>query len=184
MGADTDRVKNELITFIRKAIGFFIISSIDYLGAFPCKAIVQNSDGTLELRPDDSRLPPYKNVPIRYGVPGVSATISPGGRVILEFTGGDPQKPIATVWESATVTLLTITSTQIKLGGSASQALVLGTSYATHMTALATALQTLSNAITPLMLPPAAAAAKAAALLAYNAATQLAGDISAQNTTQ
>jgi hypothetical protein len=90
--------------------------------------------------------------------------------VLLEFAGGDPQKPIATVWESASVTLLTVTATAIKLGGSAAaEALVLGTTYATQMNALAAA-------ISPLMLPPAAAAAKAAA-------TALALAVSATNKT-
>jgi hypothetical protein len=80
-------------------------------------------------------------------------------------------------------TAVEVLPARINLGVGASQALVLGGSFSTHMTALATALQALQTAITPLMLPPAAAAAKAAALAAYNAATQLANDISSNNFT-
>lgn len=175
-----DRLSIALESFIRSVFG----QRLDYLAAYPSKAVAQNADGTLELVPDDARLPTYKQVPIRYGVPGVSATIAAGARVLLEFAAGDPQKPIATVWESASVTQLVQTASAIKLGGSgATEALVKGTSYATHMANLSSALTALNAAITPLMLPPAAAAAKAALQLAITAANALAGDVSSQNTT-
>jgi hypothetical protein len=183
MANDYDRLKQSLVTLIRRTLGASIIQKIDYLAAYQCKVITQNTDGTLELQPDDARLPPYQKVSIRYGVPGVSALIANGARVLLEFAGGDPQKPIATVWESASVTKLVATASAIDLGGGATEALVKGTSYATHMGNLSTALTALSNSLTPLMLPPAVAAAKAALQLAITAVNALAADVSAQNKT-
>src|SRR5947199_8556008 len=83
---------------------------MDYLASYPATAVTQNGDGTLEIQPDDSRLPSLSSVPIRYGVPGVSAQIANGGRVLLAFAGGDPAKPIATVWESSSVLSLAVTA--------------------------------------------------------------------------
>jgi hypothetical protein len=72
---------------------------------------------------------------------------------------------------------------RVNLGAGASEQLVKGTSYGLHMTALANALSALNAAISPLMLPPAAAAAKAAVQLAITAANNLAGDISSTSFT-
>jgi hypothetical protein len=92
----SDRAKIGLTAFIRRTIGLDIIGPrVDYLAAYQCKVVVQNADGTLELQPDNAALPGYSKVPIRYGVPGISATVAAGARVLLEFAGGDPQKPIA-----------------------------------------------------------------------------------------
>lgn len=90
---------------------------IDALAAYPARVVSQNADGTLEVRPDSPKLPPMTRVPIRYGVPGVSAKVSAGARVLVEFASGDTSKPVATVWESASVTELTITADKIRLGG-------------------------------------------------------------------
>ena len=178
-----DRLKGGLERFVRAVVG----PRIDYLAPYSAVVKAQSAiDGSLDLQPDDAKLPGMQGIPIDYGVPGISATVAVGARVLLQFVGGDPSKPRATLWESSSVTLLTVTATNVvvaassvKLGSSgATQPFVLGTAYSTHMTALATALQALQVAITPLMLPPAAAAAKAAALAAYNAATSLAGDTS------
>ena len=49
-------------------------------------------------------------VPIQYGVPGIFAKVEPGARVLVGFEGGNPAKPIATVWESASISELRITS--------------------------------------------------------------------------
>src|SRR5947199_10511851 len=81
---------------------------MDYLASYPATAVTQNSDGTLEIQPDDSRLPSLSSVPIRYGVPGVSAQIANGGRVLLAFPGGHPAKPNATVREAGSLVPLTV----------------------------------------------------------------------------
>lgn len=180
-----DRNLGAFRSLVERFMGNRIVGPrVDYLASYPATAVTQNGDGTLEIQPDDSRLPSLSSVPIRYGVPGVSAQIANGGRVLLAFAGGDPAKPIATVWEAASVTSLTVTASAIKLGGSgATEALVKGTSYATHMAQLATALTTLgTNMVTTLPAGNAAAAATAAGAAA-TAATALAADVSAANTT-
>jgi hypothetical protein len=102
-----DRTLGAFKAIIQRFVGNWIVGPhVDYLASYPSTAVTQNADGTLEIQPDDSRLPSLSSVPIRYGVPGVSAQIANGGRVLLSFAGGDPAKPIATVWESASVTAL------------------------------------------------------------------------------
>lgn len=179
-----DRNLGAFKRLVQRFVGNEIVGPrVDYLASYPATAVTQNGDGTLEIQPDDSRLPPLSSVPIRYGVPGVSARIANGGRVLLAFAGGDPAKPIATVWEAASVVSLTVAASAIHLGAGAAEALVKGTSYASHMAQLATALTALSAAMVPALPPASAVAAATAATSAATAATALAADISAQNTT-
>lgn len=117
MPSELDRVKDGLMKMVRKFIHMYIVDSVDHLAAYQCTVVTQNANGTLELKPDDIRLPGYSNVPIRYGVPGISATVSNGARILLEFAGGNPQRPIATVWEIASVISLTVPANLINLGG-------------------------------------------------------------------
>lgn len=114
MAAELDRLKAGLAGFVRS-----LFARIDYYALYPAKVIAQNGDGTLELQTDDQRFAGMSGVPIRYGVPGITVTVSPGARVLLGFAGGDPSKPIAELWESASVTELDITATLIKLNGGA-----------------------------------------------------------------
>jgi hypothetical protein len=83
---------------------------------YPAK-VVSQSGNQLELLPDDTRIPPLSNVPMRLGVPGITATVAPGSRVLLGWAAGDPQKPVATLWESSSVTSLNISATTITLNG-------------------------------------------------------------------
>jgi len=106
----SDAAKRGLMAFIRRVVGNDILGPrMDYLGEFPSKVVSQNGDGTIELQPDDVRLPGYSNVPIRYGVPGLIATVSAGARCLLAFAGADPQKPIVVGWEGNTGVLVSLT---------------------------------------------------------------------------
>jgi hypothetical protein len=188
-----DRTLGAFGAIIARFVGNRIVGPrVDYLASYPATAVTQNGDGTLEIQPDDSRLPSLSSVPIRYGVPGVSAQIANGGRVLLAFAGGDPAKPIATVWEAASVVSLTVAASAIHLGAGATEALVKGTSYAGHMGQLATAATALAAAMTtdagastgPLApLAPGFTGAATAATSLASAATALAADMSEQNTT-
>src|SRR5690242_14832304 len=100
----SDRAKAGLSAFIRRVVGLDILGPrVDYLALYAAKVVVQNGDGTLELQPDDTRLPGYSSVPIRYGIPGVTATVSANARCLITFAGADPQKPIVVGWEPGTV---------------------------------------------------------------------------------
>jgi len=81
---------------------------IDYLAHYPARVVRQRSDGALDLAPDDPRVPSCQAVPIRYGVPGVRAEVPAGARVTLTYEGGDPARPVAALWDAATVTRLRV----------------------------------------------------------------------------
>lgn len=98
MAGDLDRVKWGLAQFVRA-----VFSRIDYLALYPAKVIAQRGDGSLDVVPDDGRFAGLSGVPVRYGIPGVTATVAPGARVLIGFAGGDPSRPIAEFWESATL---------------------------------------------------------------------------------
>lgn len=77
------------------------------LGRYRARVDVCQSDGAhVDLTPDDKRISPEKNVPVRVGVPGLVAVVSPGAVVDLGWEGGDPSKPYCVPnWESgATIT--------------------------------------------------------------------------------
>jgi len=74
------------------------MARVDFFAAYPSRVVVQNADGTLDVLPDDPRIPSKAAVPIR-SLPGVTLKVTPGARVLLGFEDGDPKKPIATLWE-------------------------------------------------------------------------------------
>lgn len=107
-----------------------VFSRIDYLATYPARVVGQNEDLTLELAPDDDRLlPSYSRVPIRCGVPGTTARVPAGARVLLGFAAGDPRKPQAELWESAA-------PTEIVLGTGANQPAALATALRTELDAI------------------------------------------------
>lgn len=72
---------------------------VDYCALYSCTVVAQRADGTLDLAPETATMPAPQAVPIRYGVPGVRATVPAGTRVLLGFEGADPGRPVATLWE-------------------------------------------------------------------------------------
>lgn len=74
---------------------------IDYSREYPCKVVTQNSDGTLQLLPDDDimKASGLDKVAIRYPFPGIRVKVRNGARCHLAFAAGDPSRPFATNWE-------------------------------------------------------------------------------------
>ncbi len=74
---------------------------IDFSREYPCKVVTQNPDGTVQLLPDDEvmRSSGLDHVPIRYGIPGIKATVANGARCHLAFAAGDPSRPFVGSWE-------------------------------------------------------------------------------------
>jgi len=105
----TDEIKRGLLAIITAAF-----PRLRFFGSYPCKVVAQ-AGNLLDVIPDDPTMPPMQAVPIRYGVPGVEATIAPGARVHVEFAGADPGRPFITVWESASVLELKIDATLLVL---------------------------------------------------------------------
>lgn len=87
---------------------------VDYLAHYPARAVQQRADGTLDLVPDDPRVPSCQAVPIRYGVPGLRAEVPAGARVTLTYEGGDPSRPVATLWDTTTVTTLKVNGSTVR----------------------------------------------------------------------
>lgn len=168
MSDSGDRIKGALEALLRT-----LFSRVDYLALYPAKVVAQNSDGTLELTPDDSRVPGLSKVPVRYGLPGVQAKVAAGARVLLGFSGGDPGAPVATLWEPGSLNDLTVAASSSILLGSAtaSQAAIKGTDFANALTTLLTALSTYATGIQAVADPTnAATPALAAAIAAISAA--------------
>ncbi len=145
---ETDRVKAGLEAFVRK-----FTAPMKYARRYECRVVAQNADLTLELAPDDPEIGTLSNIPIYYGLPGVTAKVPSGARCLLEFLGGSPDKPAVTGWRVGTTTELDFGAAAIAFGGGAADALVKGTTYRTAedllLTALVTALGTISAATSP-----------------------------------
>lgn len=71
-----------------------------YLAVYPSTVHSQASDGTLQVFPDDERIPKMAGVKLSLPVPGAEVRVRSGARVLLGFEGGDPAKPYATGWGS------------------------------------------------------------------------------------
>ena len=110
-----DKTKQGLAAFIRS-----VLSRTDFLAMYPCQIVSQNSDSTLELKPDDARLPPYSNVPLRLGIPGCTVTVASGSRALVGWYAGDPSKPFAALFESSTVIKLNVSANTISLNSGSS----------------------------------------------------------------
>ena len=130
-----------LAGFIRAVIG-----PLDYYACYPAKVVAQNSDGTLELVPDNPRIAPHSAVPIR-GLPGVAVKVAPGARALLEFANGSPKAPIATLFEAHSLLEVVVTA-DVKVSISAPLVVLAGTSGSVaNGEALNSAISALGNAI-------------------------------------
>lgn len=104
-----------LLDELRRLVTTFVGRRLDHLALYPAIVVQQRADGTLDLTPESDAVPSCQGVPIRYGIPGVTATIAAGARVLLGYAGGDPSRPYASLWESGSVTELKLNASTIKL---------------------------------------------------------------------
>lgn len=116
-----DRVKRGLFALIRGAR-----PSVDYHALYRAEVLVQSQDrATVDVRPDDPRLPPMARVPLKLGIPGVTAQIAPGAGVVVGWENGDPSQPRAHLFDKgAAVIVLSISADKIELGGEGLRALL------------------------------------------------------------
>jgi hypothetical protein len=100
-----DRLKASLFALIDLRT-----ARLDFFASYPCRVVSQNEDGSLELKPDDPRVGAgLSAVPVR-GLPGVVARVKTTARVLLTWEGGDPAKPIATLFEAHSLERLEVTA--------------------------------------------------------------------------
>jgi hypothetical protein len=93
---------------LRRIVEGVVGPRLDHLALYPCTVIAQRSSGGLDLQPDSPRVPPCADVPIRHGLPGVTAVaVAVGARVRVGFDGADPARPFAALWDARNATSVT-----------------------------------------------------------------------------
>jgi hypothetical protein len=90
-----DRLKGALTSFVEGLVR----RRTDYLGPrYGTVLKVDSAAGRVEVRLDNTdgdERPPLTGVELRDGQAGSASTVSPGCRVLVEFEGGSPRRPIA-----------------------------------------------------------------------------------------
>lgn len=102
-----ERERGRLLDAVARLVAA-LTRRVDHQALYPATVVTQRADGTLDLQPDDARVPGCRGVPLRYGLPGVRATVPAGTRVLLTYEGGSPARPVATLWELGDVTRLRV----------------------------------------------------------------------------
>lgn len=106
----SDRIKGRLLDIIQH-----VLKPTDYHALYPARVVSQTPGGLLEVIPDDTRLSGM-TVPIRYGIPCVTAKIRKDSRVLIGFEGGNPKKPVATLWDAADIEQIIIAPDKLFIG--------------------------------------------------------------------
>ncbi len=175
-GTPQDRMRNALAGLVKGAQ-----SPIDYLALYTAK-VVSQSGGTVDVRPDDRRIPSMASVPLFAGLPQWSMQVAPGGRVLIGWSGGDPARRFAVAFDAGVAAQsVGIESPLVTLGiGAVAEPAVKGETYrlaeSTMNTALAaTCTAAAASCVGPLAALQASFTALAAALTAFEtgAATYL-----------
>lgn len=68
-----------------------------------------NGDGTLDVKPDNPKMPAMVKIPAFTGLAGVQVSVETGTRVLIAFLGANPNAPVALEYNAALLG-------QIKLG--------------------------------------------------------------------
>jgi hypothetical protein len=108
----SDRLKSPIEKMIRA-----MLPLIDYQAWYRARVVSQSSDKKkVDLKPDDPRIPGVK-AELMLGLPGAEVQVTPGAFVLLGWKDGNPQFPVAKLWEGgASVINLTLKATQVVLG--------------------------------------------------------------------
>lgn len=105
---------DRLAQAFKDLVGLFT-AKIDYLALYPSEVFSQESDGALQVFPDNQAIAKQAGVKLRSPFPHCKVTVVKGARVLLGFEEGDPSKPYCQPsWDSPTGTL-----TLIEIGSSA-----------------------------------------------------------------
>lgn len=92
---------------------------IDRLAFYRAEVKAASDDGkTLDVSPEDPRIPPHQKVPMHVGIPGAVVVVKAGSVVWLGWERGDPQRPrCVPTWESgATVAKVVFVADKIYQG--------------------------------------------------------------------
>jgi len=111
---------------------------VDYFARYEARVVAQRADGTLDVVPDDTRVPSAQAVPYRT-LPGLTYEVQPGARVLLGYVGGLPSAPFVDLWPSDTAAVV------VRINGGTAKAARNGdgvarsTAFATWISAVSTA---------------------------------------------
>jgi len=89
----TDNAAEPLREFIRETM-----RGTEWYPSFSARVGVQRGDGTLDVYPDDKRLPSLTGVRIRVPAPGAQLMVPPGTQVTILFENGDPRQRVAVAY--------------------------------------------------------------------------------------
>jgi len=92
--AQADRLSAALTRLVRYA------APRTYLGIYEYRVVAQ-SGNVLDVAPVEASigLPPMQQVSLRPGIPGASATVKVGSRVLVSFVNGQPSRPFVMAFE-------------------------------------------------------------------------------------
>ncbi len=111
---DTERVRGAFKRLARSAA-----PRVDFFARYEAKVIRQSPvDDSLELVPDDERVAPISDVPIRVPAPGFRVLVAPLSKVLLGWEGGDPQRPFCEAFSrlAGSATRVDVKSPDVRLG--------------------------------------------------------------------
>lgn len=96
-----------------------VMPRIDYFCLYRARVVTQSlDDGSLDIVPDDDRLPSMSGIRFRPGIPGVTIAVRPGSSVMVGWSEGDPSQPFCSLYEGSEpdVKAITISADRITLG--------------------------------------------------------------------
>lgn len=107
---DASSSGDRLIDAIRRIILKVVGKRLDYSALYPSTVVSQAANGNVEIKCDDSRIAGrgLTAIPIKHGIPGMTVEVQRGARVLLGFEAQDPGRPYVALWESGSVTKLTL----------------------------------------------------------------------------
>lgn len=112
--AVSDAIKRGIFAVMRSAR-----PTVDYFAFYRAEVIAQSGDRkTVDVKPDDDRLPPMSKVKLKLGIPGATVEVTKGAGIMVGWENGDPQRPYAESWDKGANTIvLSLTAGKIELGG-------------------------------------------------------------------
>jgi hypothetical protein len=113
-GAITDPMKRGLFGVARAAH-----PALDYGALYRAVVLAQSGDrATVDVKPDDSRLPLMSQIPLKLSIPGATVKIAAGAGVLIGWENGNPQHPQAFLFDKgATALVLSMAAERLELGG-------------------------------------------------------------------
>lgn len=153
-----DRVRGAIDRLVERSA-----SRVDLLARYEARVVRQSPvDDSLELVPEDTRIPPLSDVPLRVPMPGCRILVAGGARVLLGWERGDPTRPYAESFTTSggATTRLDVKADEVRLGdpGSA-QALAIAALVDARLEVIRTALNVVAPGSIPSALPSVAATA-------------------------